>query len=223
MILCFICNCEVRSNKELLDHIHCVHPETQVFQCSEKRCSRTFSLLKSFRRHRYKFHASKNSDSPFLFSLPRESQESQVVNSDVESPEFIDTTISEGILSNNLQTENHSNSNDNDSDASVFDFDTFETAANEKTNIENSPTFESQLLIFVARLYDFLEIPRNKVNVIVNQLVNLMKFTVSSIEREVIENMQSEKSSVNTVADIFENFISPLKKFATEKHRLNEF
>ncbi|XP_043279805.1 uncharacterized protein [Venturia canescens] len=223
MIFCFICEYEIRTNEELLDHIRFVHPETNVFKCTDERCSRSFSLFKSFRRHRIRCHITENGNISSQPTLP----DNLHIASDDQSVGSFETIISEDISDEKLETENHPNiSNDSDSDASVFENDDFTASADEKVNVEKSPTFESELLIFVAQLYNFLEIPRSKIDIIVSRFISLMYFTVSSIENDVKNLLHSENDYVKNFHNldaILQSFISPLKKFDSERRRLNEF
>lgn len=60
MITCFFCALFCNDNREFLKHILLLHQDEKTFICNDDSCVRRFSNFRSFHKHRFTAHKSKN-------------------------------------------------------------------------------------------------------------------------------------------------------------------
>ena len=100
--ICFKCKRQILGDaKSLLTHLRLVHHvnhSSTYFQCSEAGCGRTFSFIRSFRRHLLKEHVSQSEHSlddplegpaqPVNIQLPEEVQGDEEVEDEWEYSKY---------------------------------------------------------------------------------------------------------------------------------------
>lgn len=89
----------------------------------------------------------------------------------------------------------------------------------------NALNLEFHLLQFLSRLYDMSEIPRTKIDDIINNVSDLLKLTLHLMKSDVKKMLTIKFMIQNTfeITDLFDEFVSKLPKYDTERKRFNKF
>lgn len=249
MFSCFLCEYQVHTNKELLEHIYFIHPDEKIYKCHEQTCSRSFSIFRSFKRHRHTIHVSKDSVKVAKISNDSLTCHSKPLNQShkfTSTSNILESTSNSNSFNNYL--DNYENSTDSPTDNiqsvisdcannykngvdivdDVTSDDNTVNERNEKTIPMNKPenlySFERQLINLMAQLYNFPEVSRNTINEIITQFLNLFKYSLVALRYKVENHLfKANSRSDHEIQKIFETFLSTLAKFETEPRRFTEF
>lgn len=205
-----------------------MHDNVKVYYCyNDGKCSRSFSIFRSFKRYRYKF----NDDTLFNSQLLN----SEINDNNLNSPATLDAsenlsndnssalnaieivTDSQATINNSIEcSQNISNKDSSTVDISQI-VTNFQSTANNliESDIEitdyihkfknilpnalsnDLPSLERQYLTFLSKLYSFSGISRTKINEIINLFSDLLKSSLVTLQNNIVTQLQLENSFSN--------------------------
>lgn len=197
-MICYFCQDNISSNEELIKHTVINHSDEKIYRCCEQSCTRTFSILKSFTRHRKTVHNStfnikKKKPIQICDNRPSTSRE---INKD-EQNEF------QCDLSQNHMQNLHFSVQANDK---LYD-NNDEININENSKSISQENIDMNMLTFTSSLYNILELPRNKIDLIVNNVINLLTGTLNSVQVNIQQTLKKKYDIQDEIfiSEIIEN------------------
>lgn len=230
MIHCFLCKSKFYTNTELFVHINSIHSGIKLFKCYEKTCSRTYSIFRSFRRHRIRDHAADNiASAQGLTDVPEcHDNRLEELHKAASISKNLESEAGEGSSHHFLDSEgNHDTmdfvNNQMENQKTISEINETTSSSHESANVYS---FETELLIVIAQLYNNPELSRNTIDGLLKNFFNLFKGTLNSIHLNVAtclleSNRHSDCS--HDIEQIFDSIFSTLNKFETESRRFKEF
>ena len=172
---CFICKSPHTTNEELFVHIRS-HIITKNYRCAESNCIRLFDNLKSFKRHRRRDH-----------------------------PDTCESTATYTYDDNaNPWYANDNGCIENDGDELIK---SVENDVSESEVEDNSETFENLLfsdaLKFVTFLYSLSDLPRNRVQKIVEIFTKFLNgAALSRLENMIFKTLKNSNMEKNEMLQL---------------------
>ena len=197
---CFECDEDFANNSLLIKHYKCSHYEKRSFFCCE--CKTTFSSFDSIRVHRIKKHSDVNDIADNNIMVDNNAivyDSNDMVNNDCDN------------LSACLET-NYSSDSDTEEDElddkqlndlqnlSEQESCVLESGDESKTKRVNV-NFASLMLLLIAKLYSYIDVPRNRIYSILNDIFDTQKIFLENISqnlpdceilsKNIVENLKS--------------------------------
>lgn len=205
---CYLCKRSFDSIKFLICHYRIVHKleKNSTYVCVENNCTRSFSLLDSFRNHLQTDH------SPKMNSAPTTKSRSRDTTITSESQVFLPGTT--------LNNCNNSTLTSNDSIC-------IGTDNSKKNDVNELPTddellelIEKQICTFITFIYSISVLPRNIVQVIIDEFnnINLPLQIIKSKVLTIFDQYKVPLEVKNKVNSMFQLYY--MEKFRTEHLRL---
>ena len=201
-MFCCICKIALSDNRQLIRHTNNAHKDKSQFQCCEENCNRSFSVLKSFINHRYVVHSfCKNFNYLEEMPIPMEVEK--------ESLNLI-----------------YDESDDSDSDTHFANVDCLDKNAVFVGNSKHEPGVQSKIELYIAKLYAHSDMPRKRVDDIIQNTINLIKdlFASAKVKSEdCCKNYNVNKKCITDIRKIIQDHSAPFEEMETEFKRLEYF
>lgn len=222
------CNLSMVDNQNLLQHIQIVHPEERVFRCWESKCQRSFSVFRSFRKHRFSCHDQTNFQ--YKNTIKKTTNEEKITEENLEHVTQNNLFSNSGNIANIL---NESDDNEFHSTIKKLKLDAHMPVGVESPessggalDSEMRNNFAEEFELFVAKLYSILQLPRVIVTEIIQDVKNLLKALVNDLQFEINDNDEN-KSNIpynnNLIQVISDLLLSSVDKFSSEQRSLTVF
>lgn len=240
MYRCVYCDVRSGSNQELLIHIKLIHGNEKIFKCAESHCLRTYSIYRSFKRHRLVYHSRKKKKKCNATLAENKSVnncnlnvESHIIQEEligiIRSPSI--GSSSQNYFSSEKENVEQSFSSSFVSNNIVEDENTFDHIINQLTSMESNSfadikAFKAKLLLFIGQLYNFQEISRSKINDIIASVFSLLKFIFNCLDDSITKYSESKNSGhdiINSLKNTLQGFQSNFDKLGTETLRFKKF
>lgn len=232
---CFSCNQKFKDNTLLLAHIREFHGDEDAFRCNDDSCTRSFSVYRSFARHRKLHHQ--------LPSMST-SRNAHIVNSEnnFDSVETIYESTYDAKSSHSTASNTTNNIPEFEYECSDDDEDPIPVPLKSrmrKRDSDRNPLFpdieidgtnidhiRDEVFYFIAKLYDLISVPRNKVNEIINYFSYLVKIIFDNVKGEIDAALKATDNLSDVslkITEIMGESLSILKEMKTESLRFKHF
>lgn len=202
MYQCFACNTTFPTNSELLHHVGQYHSHLSSFKCNEKNCSRIFSLLNSYQKHRKTCHKDYEENSVNI-TKPLSSEHKNPLENDNEIMEC-DTVDSFVNATPNCDTNNMK---------------TFSENISTENSIYNDSSIFNSVVGFISKLHSYPDIPRKRVINIVQDFDNFLNFNLEPLQNIVDERLKilnDPEDSRNEIKNRFNEIKNSFCQMKTE-------
>ncbi|XP_044011924.1 uncharacterized protein LOC122854951 isoform X1 [Aphidius gifuensis] len=193
MYTCTLCNESLSESKTFLTHLKNCHSNKNTFPCGFELCNRVFNSFNTIKSHIYRTHKKRNISTV------------QQINKKLKIDDI------DAVVADSMTADNRNNT-----------LDIIDAPCHIESHEQIPTTNNNESLILAARLYSYVDMPRNKTSEIINFTSDYAQTSLQKIKKNIIDKLSidSEKSAISK---IFENCTNEFNEFKTEHKAFKRF